>query len=97
MASALCSSIVYNTFHSEAKFPSIPMFYKSVIFQSDEEVRAMKTDEGTQILGAGTTLASVVIEDDQLYWASVGDSHIYIIRGNDILCITKDHNFFNVA
>lgn len=92
-ASALCSSIVYDTFHSEAKFPSIPMFYKSVIFQSDEEVRMMKTDEGTQILGAGTTLASVVIEDDQLYWASVGDSHIYIIRGNDILCITKDHNF----
>lgn len=92
-ASALCSSIVYNTFHSETKFPSVPMFYKSVIFQSDKEVRAIRTDEGTQLSRAGTTLASVVIEDDRLYWASVGDSRIYIIRGNDILCITKDHNF----
>lgn len=92
-ASALCSSIVYDTFHSDTMFPSIPMFYKSVIFQSDEEVRMMKTDEGEQILGAGTTLASVVIDNDKLYWASVGDSHIYIIRGNDILCITKEHNF----
>ena len=92
-ASALCSSIVYDTFHSDTKFPSVPIFYKSVIFQSDEEVRMMKTDEGDQISGAGTTLASVVIDNDKLYWASVGDSHIYIIRGNDILCITKEHNF----
>lgn len=92
-ASALCSSIVYNTFHGDTKFSSIPMFYKSVIYQSDEEVKMIRTDEGSQILGAGTTLVSVVIEDDQLYWASVGDSRIYIIRGNDILCITKDHNF----
>lgn len=92
-ASKLCSSIVYETFHGDTMFPSIPAFYKSVIFQSDEEVRMMKTDDGNQILGAGTTLASVVVENDRLYWASVGDSHIYIVRGDDILCITQDHNF----
>ncbi len=92
-ASALCSSIVYNTFHSNIEFPSIPAFYKSVIFQADEEVKTMKNDRETQILGAGTTLVSVVIDDDRLYWASVGDSRIYIIRNNEILCITKDHNF----
>lgn len=92
-ASALCSSIVYDTFHSDEKFASVPMFYKAVISRSDEEVKAMKNADGSQILGAGTTLISVVIEDDRLYWASVGDSRIYIIRGNDILCITKDHNY----
>ena len=92
-ASALCSSIVYNTFHSNTKFPSIPVFYKSVICQADEEVKTMKVDGEMQILGAGTTLVSVIIDDDQLYWASVGDSRIYIIRSNEILCITKDHNF----
>ena len=91
-ASALCSSIVYDTFHSDTKFPSIPIFYKSVIFRADEEVKTMKKDGETQMLGAGTTLASVVIDDDQLYWAAVGDSRIYIIRNNEILCITKDHN-----
>ncbi len=92
-ASALCSSIVYNTFHDNTKFPSIPAFYKSVIYRADEEVKTMKIDGETQILGAGTTLVSVVIDDDQLYWASVGDSRIYIIRNKEILCITKDHNF----
>lgn len=92
-ASALCSSLVYDAFHGDTKFPSIPMFYKSVIYQADKKVKMIKTDEGTQILEAGTTLVSVVIDDDQLFWASVGDSRIYIIRGNDILCITKDHNF----
>ncbi len=92
-ASALCSSIVYDTFHSNTEFPSVPVFYKSVIFQSDQEVQKIKTDDETQTSKAGTTLVSVVIEDDRLYWASVGDSRIYIIRGNDILCITNDHNF----
>ena len=92
-ASELCSSIVYDTFHSNKDLTSVPDFYKSAIYRSNEEVKSMKTDDGNQLLGAGTTLVSVVIEDDQLYWASVGDSRIYIVRGNDILCITKDHNY----
>ena len=92
-ASALCTSLVYDTFHNHTAFPSIPMFYKSVIFQSDEAVRLMKDEDGTPISGAGTTLSSVVIDNDQLFWAAVGDSRIYIVRGDDILRITKDHNF----
>ena len=93
MASALCSSIVYNTFHSNIEFPSIPEFYKAVICRADQEVNMMELNEDNQALGAGTTLVSVVIDDNLLYWASVGDSRIYIIRGNDILCVTKDHNY----
>lgn len=92
-ASAMCSSIVYDAFHSDKVFPSIPAFYKSVIFDSDDEVCLLKNDDGSKISGSGTTLVSVVIDDDKLYWASVGDSRIYIVRGDQILCITKDHNY----
>ncbi len=92
-ASTLCASIVYDTFHSGLKFVSIPTFFKSVIDESDEKVGLLKSNDGAQSIKAGTTLASVVIDDNQLYWASVGDSRIYIIRNNNILCVTKDHNF----
>lgn len=91
-ASALCSSIVYDAFHSEVEFPSIPVFYEAVIPLADAEVRKMKTEDGAPIKNAGTTLVSVVVEDGNLYWASVGDSRIYLIRNHEILCITKDHN-----
>lgn len=92
-ASGLCSSIVYDTFHSSTSSLLIPLFYKSVISQADEEVKTMKSEEGVPILNSGTTLVSVVIDDSKLYWASVGDSRIYIIRGNEIVCITQDHNY----
>ena len=93
MASSLCASIVFNTFHSGTQFPSIPAFFRAVIAEADDAVRMMRDENGALIPGAGTTLAAVVIDDNQLYWASVGDSRIYIIRDDECLCITKDHNY----
>ena len=93
MASSLCASIVYKTFHSGAPFPSIPAFFRAAIAEADDAVRMMRDENGALISGAGTTLAAVVVDDNQLYWASVGDSRIYIIRGDECLCITKDHNY----
>lgn len=96
MASALCSSIVYDAFHSGVEIDSIPLFYKSVIFLADDEVENMKDENGVPVTGSGTTLVSVVINGGELFWAGVGDSRIYIIRGNEILCITEDHNFLKL-
>lgn len=38
-------------------------------------------------------MVAVIAEDDQLYWASVGDSRIYILRGNEMKQVTRDHNY----
>jgi len=43
--------------------------------------------------GSGTTLLTVLLHGSSLYWLSVGDSRIYIIRGNEIVQTTKDHNY----
>ena len=45
-------------------------------------------------MGAGTTLASVAISGNRLYWLSVGDSRIYIFRRNEMVQVTNDHNYF---
>lgn len=92
-ASALCSSIVYAGFHDLKADVAIPEFYKSVIERADIAVKNMKGADGNAIVGAGTTLVSVIIDNGILYWASVGDSRIYIVRGDEIICITKDHNY----
>jgi len=41
----------------------------------------------------GTTLVAVVITGSDLYWLSVGDSRIYIIRRKEILSVTRDHSY----
>jgi len=42
---------------------------------------------------SGTTLLTVLIDGDMLYWLSVGDSRIYIIRDGEIVQTTTDHNY----
>ncbi len=42
---------------------------------------------------AGTTLVCAYIKGDKLYWVSVGDSRIYLIRNGEIARLTKDHNY----
>ena len=47
-----------------------------------------------QRLGAGTTLVSIILHDGQINWLSVGDSRLYILRGNEMVQVTNDHNYF---
>lgn len=42
---------------------------------------------------AGTTLAVALVRGNELYWLSVGDSRIYIIRKGEIARVTRDHNY----
>lgn len=39
----------------------------------------------------GTTLASIWLLEHRAYWAHVGDSRIYHLRGETISCLTRDH------
>lgn len=40
----------------------------------------------------GTTLSAMILgSDSKIYIAHVGDSRIYLIRDNEIYCITEDH------
>jgi protein phosphatase len=45
--------------------------------------------------GMGTTCTAVVIRDGHAYFAHVGDSRLYLIRGSAVLCLTRDHTAVN--
>lgn len=63
-----------------------------VLDSIDSAVMNLKDEDGT-LMKAGTTLVAVYVDNKNLHWASVGDSRIYIIRGNEIVQVTKDHNY----
>ncbi|MCX7970722.1 MAG: Stp1/IreP family PP2C-type Ser/Thr phosphatase [Negativicutes bacterium] len=44
-----------------------------------------------RLLGMGTTVTAVMIENGRLYWAHVGDSRLYCVDGREIRQISADH------
>lgn len=82
----MCSDFQQNTSREYAKFLC------REIHKLDVQVTNLRGNDGA-LIRSGTTLASVVVSGRELYWSSVGDSRIYIIRGDEIVCVTKDHNY----
>jgi PPM family protein phosphatase len=49
--------------------------------------------EHPQFHGMGTTCTALAIVDGQLYFAHVGDSRLYLVRGGLISRLTRDHSY----
>src|SRR5579872_3645822 len=43
--------------------------------------------------GMGTTCTAFVLRQRKLYFAHVGDSRLYLVRGGDISRLTRDHSY----
>ena len=43
--------------------------------------------------GMGCTMVAVLIEKNKIWWASVGDSHLYLIRNRELNKINADHSY----
>ena len=67
-----------------------PAFLENCAYAANELI--LNQNEELQ-QSSGTTLLTVILFDNNLYWLSVGDSRIYIIRGSEIVQTTKDHNY----
>jgi len=72
---------------------ALPVFYLKVVDILDELVFHLKNEQGER-LGAGTTFVAAAIENNDLFWLSVGDSRLYILRDNELVQVTRDHNYF---
>ncbi|MBQ4040179.1 MAG: serine/threonine-protein phosphatase [Oscillospiraceae bacterium] len=58
----------------------------------DDIIYSLKDDSGRRV-GAGSTAVSVFLNGNELYWFSVGDSRIYLMRGDELVQVTCDHNY----
>lgn len=43
--------------------------------------------------GMGTTCTALALNDFRLYFAHVGDSRLYLVRGDSIMRLTRDHSY----
>ena len=63
-------------------------FLQLALVHSD---RTISGDAGLR--GSGTTLTTMLLDGHWAYWASVGDSRMYILRGSEMIQATRDHNY----
>jgi serine/threonine protein phosphatase PrpC len=46
-----------------------------------------------EFYGMGTTCTALVVKERELYFAHVGDSRLYLVRGSNISRLTRDHSY----
>lgn len=85
-------TLVHRFMTSPPKWKDIPSELKRAVRQLDREVADFRGENGAK-LGSGTTLAAVCLRDRELFWASIGDSRIYLCENGTIRMLTRDHNY----
>jgi len=58
-----------------------------------ELLKMINLANGSVKRGSGSTIAMVNVIGNQLYFASVGDSHIYLQRGGKLIQLNREHVF----
>ncbi|MBQ9858579.1 MAG: serine/threonine-protein phosphatase [Oscillospiraceae bacterium] len=90
VASRTATDVVSQILQSALQEDSVFDLLYQAIAIANETVKQIPTKNNEL---TGTTLVCSVINNDVLYYASVGDSRIYVCRENELLQITRDHNY----
>jgi len=92
IASRVAVESLADAWFRQEDFSDIPGFFRQQARNADEKVFLQEDGNGRR-LEAGTTVVAVIVRGNEMYWLSVGDSRIYMIRGNGISPLNRDHNY----
>ncbi len=65
---------------------------KDAMFRANEEILA-RVKEQPQYRGMGTTATLLHFHEKTAYYAHVGDSRLYLMRGGSLQQVTRDHSY----
>ena len=95
-AGNVASNMVVATFNKsfQSSFPAkdIGDSLTDALNRSNEQIRS-SVQETPALRGMGCTMVSAYLEDDSLFWISVGDSHLYLIRDRELIKQNADHSY----
>lgn len=79
----------------ELREEEILQVFERMVREGDSEICLMTDAEGKSLQG-GTTVVCIAAIKSRLYWVSVGDSKLYLLRQGKITCLVEEHNYLNV-
>lgn len=95
-AGNVASNMAVQTFnrHISKSFPNedISNVLYEAVLQANGSITATVA-ETAALKGMGCTLVACVLEQSQLRWVSVGDSHLYLIRNGELSKKNADHSY----
>jgi len=95
-AGNVASNMATQTFnkHLTSHFPASNMstVLRDAVLQANNSI-AETVRETAALKGMGCTLVATVIDDTELRWVSVGDSHLYLIRDGAVHKKNADHSY----
>jgi len=95
-AGNVASNMVVATFNKsfQSDFPSkdIPQSLTDALSRANQQI-SDSIKETPALRGMGCTMVSAYLENNKLFWASVGDSHLYMIRDRELIKQNADHSY----
>ena len=92
VASNMVVATFNKTFQGNFPTPDVSEVLTDALNRSNDQIRA-SVKETPALRGMGCTMVSAYLEDNNLYWVSVGDSHIYLIRDRELIKQNADHSY----
>ncbi|MCD6296547.1 MAG: Stp1/IreP family PP2C-type Ser/Thr phosphatase [Deltaproteobacteria bacterium] len=90
-ASKIAVDVLIETYYKDM-FHSISESLEKAFQKANEEVSA-RGHTDINLAGMASTLTAVVLKQDRMYYAHVGDSRGYVIYKKEITQFTEDHSF----
>jgi len=91
----VASNIAVNSlieFFDQNVFDDYKVFFdKAIQYVQTKILEGQKSN--IQFSSMGSTLVAIVIKEQKVYYAHVGDSRLYLRRKNKLLQLTKDHSY----
>lgn len=91
VASAMAAQVIRDSYYQDADEDTAASLQRAIKQANRAIVERAAQNEAWS--GMGTTVVAAVLRDDTLYAANVGDSRVYIVRGDTIRQITEDHSW----
>jgi serine/threonine protein phosphatase PrpC len=88
--SAIVTSGMINYF-SKANEKDLAELLLNMIHAINIEVRKYIINNGNQL--SGSTVVSTIIKDNNLYFLTVGDSRIYLLRSGALIQLNREHTY----
>lgn len=89
IASETAIACIRDSFAGMDRFGDIATQLKESVYRASSEVERLLDGVG------GSTVIAGIIYHDQLYYASVGDSYLYMKRNNHLYRLNMEHNVCN--
>ena len=71
----------------------VPLLVNTIVIANQKIYDKKRTDKQLESMACVLTLAVIDIQNNQFYYAHVGDTRLYLLRDHTLIKISKDHSF----